>query len=141
MTSTYPEGKISAALMGRVATIPGDYPTAWPNKSFTRPVDASGEPAAYLEIAHLPNGFGFEPLGSGSFAHQGILQVTLMQPEGGGSVSPQDAAGAIVNHFKKNTKIEGDGVTVSVYSQPAISQTSNDDGYARTPVTIQYQAT
>ena len=140
MAATTFEGKVAEVLMARVAAIPGSVPAAYPNRDFRPPMDSNGEPLAYMDVAHLPNGTAFETLGASGAIHQGILQIAVMQPEGGGAVKPQDTAGAIVEHFAKNTVLYGDGLNVKIYSRPTVGQSFPGDSYIRTPVTIQYIA-
>lgn len=135
MAAVNVEGEIAELLFAKVSTIPGSYAIEYPNKAFAPPNDTT-----YLSVSHLPNGLAFETLSSGDTL-QGILQVTIVEPQGRAGVKPQDEAGAIVAHFPKALRLFGTGVTVKITNRPTAGQSfPSDDGKTRTPITIQYHA-
>jgi len=127
------EANIFKALCERMETFAGGYSIAYPNVKFT-PTDAT-----YIEVAHLPNGFAYEGI-SEAKAHQGILQLTVVSPEQEGAIAPKTIAGNLADHFAKDSQFYETGVAVKVTNNPSIGQTLPDQGKARTPVTINYQA-
>ena len=118
-----------AAVADNFATV---YPIAYPDRDFTPPA----VPETYLEIAFLPNGSARSGLSSQD-AHQGILQVSVMNPAGSGVVSPMTIAGTVADVFD-HKRIVGAGHSVTVPNRPTIGQPFPDGNYSRTPVTINY---
>ena len=133
------EGKIAAALMAHVALISGGYAVAYPNVQFKPPLDEQGNPEDYLEVNYLPNGSVYEPMNGAGLSDQGILQLSLVQQSGKGTIDPRDACGNIAVHFTKDTVIYGEDVRVKIYSSPVVSGSSTLEGETRTPITIQYR--
>lgn len=134
------EGDIELTLMDAVSdALAGTYAIAFPETTFTPPMDAAGKPQAYLEVAHLPNGNAYQPLGPGA-TRQGLLQVAVMYPKGFGPIKPKDAAGAVCAAFPNGSRFHGSLRTVLITSDPTTAQAFPDDNYIRVAVTIPYQA-
>lgn len=74
----------------------------------------------------------------GRKVYQGILQVTVVYPRNHGIVDAIDVAGMVIDHFKKGTIIDGDGVRVRITRQPSHASATPDGAWLRVPVSIPY---
>ena len=71
--------------------------------------------------------------------YQGFLQITVVYPRNQGSALALSIADAIVAHYKKGTKLRGEGgTTVRVIREPWASLPLPDDAWFRIPVSIPY---
>ena len=98
---------------------------------------------AYLAARYMPN--RNDVLAVSDAAHErhfGLLQVSVMWPDGEGGIIPaMDLAGQVIAHFPKGTRLQGDGVKVEITRQAWLVQPlEEDDGRLMVPVTIPYQA-
>lgn len=78
-------------------------------------------------------------IGRENNVYQGIQQVTVVWPKDdeAGAVGVADA---IVAHFRKGTRIDGDGVRLKIFRQPYQATPASDDNvWLRVPVSIPYQ--
>lgn len=108
---------------------------AWPDVDFTPPA------AGYVRVTFLPNETMQSELGdAGRNRHMGLFQVSVMWPEGNGSVTPTDLAGEIVAHFKRGTVITHDGLIIHIDRPPYISPRLKDSPYTQYPVTVSYRS-
>lgn len=117
-------------------TLSPDLQVAWPDRDMDDP------PAAgYLRVTFLPNVTTQEELGDdGRNRHMGLFQVSVMWPEGQGSITPLDLAGDIIAHFKRGTVITQDGVQIHIDKPPYLSPRLKDTPYSQYPVTISYRS-
>lgn len=129
------EALAADTLMTAIGTaFSATYAIAYPD------IDFKPTGSAYFDVAILPNGAAFEPM-SGNGTHQGLLQVAVMYPKGGGVIDPLALAGEVVDVFDKGARFIGAGHSVKISTRPVIAQPIPDGAYVRVPVTISYQAT
>lgn len=108
---------------------------AWPNLAFT---PTPGTP--YLDVALLPNETGTPMVGSGaSKEHIGFLQIAVMWPAGEGAMSALALAGAIIEHFKKGTRITTADISFAIEREPWIAPPLPEPDRLRVPVSIPYR--
>lgn len=70
---------------------------------------------------------------------QGFLQITVVAPRGQGLNLANRLADAIVAHYKKGTRLNGEaGTTVRVIREPWDSMPLPDNAWLRIPVSIPY---
>lgn len=77
-------------------------------------------------------------VGEGRKVYQGILQVTVVYPRDHGVLDAIEVAGMVIDHFKKGTIIDGDGVRVKITRQPSHASATPDGAWLRVPVSIPY---
>ena len=77
-------------------------------------------------------------VGPGTFRYQGILQVTVNSPRLRGVIQAQEWAGLLIDYFKKDTIIDGDGVRIRIIRQPSQATPTNDGPWVRLPISINY---
>lgn len=141
MAAVGTEAQIADALLTRLAelSLSPALQVAWPDKEFTPPKDGLGKPEPYLE-ARL---FEAPTEGIGISRHnqyQGFLQVTLVYPENAGAIVSKSVAAAVIQHFKRGTRLYSGSQRVDIIREPYLSPSIQDAPYTRTPVTIRYIA-
>ncbi|KQW79715.1 phage tail terminator-like protein [Brevundimonas sp. Root1279] len=126
---------IATALLAHVANLVTTPAPAllvsYPDVPFTPP--ASGK---YLDVSIFYNRPAWEGLSEGRH-DQGLLQVSVVWPEGKGIVKAMEVAAQVMAHFPKGLNL-GDGVKVS--GQPYASSPILEDASTRVPVTIPWTA-
>lgn len=136
------ESTIPSLLLARVAALvlSPALPVAYPDVTFTPPVDAQGKAKPYLEVRHLPNTNVNLFLGDDSTVqYQGLLQITVVHPSAQGIIKPYEIAGLVASHFAKGTLLTSAGIKVRIYQKPSIAGSIQDTDRVRVPVTIPYQ--
>lgn len=118
------------ALLTRCGTLPGPYPTSYPNQSFTPPPDAP-----YLQAEVFPNRPRWQALGPGRM-DQGLLQITIVSPIRDGLIPIAEIADVVLAHFPKGQKFDG----VRVSGEPWVAQPIIEASEIRLPVTIPWSA-
>lgn len=114
------------------------YPIAWPARAFSPPA------GPYWRVAFLPaqpEAFSLAPAGSND--HRGIFQVSLLWPEGDkgpGETVPREVAAVVVEHFKRGTVLDNEGVRVRIISPPWAAALLSEPGRVHVPVSIPYVA-
>ena len=141
MAATGIEAQICDALLQRMRrlSLNPPLPVAWPDVAFTKPLDNSGKPLPYLEVALLPVPTSAATL-NGWNNYVGILQVTVVYPQGAGAIKAQQLAAAIVDFFKRGTEMTDGQMRVRIVAPPYASPAYQDTPYTRTPMNIRYQA-
>lgn len=132
------EGKIADLLLSRfnaTGWMTG-VPRSQPGIAFSPP-----NTGHYLEARFLPNRNNNVGLNKDSpTQHLGIFQVTVCYPTGAGEIPAIEIAGAVVEHFAKDTKLYADGVAVKIYEKPSVAPSLQDGAWLKFPVTIRYTA-
>lgn len=128
------ESIIPELLFNHIAAFDPSIPVAYPNVSFSPPVDA------YLEIRFLPNSNRNLYVGNDDpTQYVGIFQVTVVSPSNVGEIAPRETAARLVEHFKKGTRLQKGDIILSVYSRPSVASSMQDGNRYRVPISIQYQ--
>jgi hypothetical protein len=129
------EAKIAEGLFKRLSALTPALPIAWPNRSFTPPSDGK-----YLRVSDLPLPTrGMSLTNDGTNEYSGLLQVDVMWPLNDGEQPATEAAGAVIAHFKRGTRMDNGGIRidcVTAYRSPAL----RDDPRWQVPVTVSYRA-
>lgn len=118
------------ALLTRCGTVPGSYPTSYPNQTFSPP-----QTAPYLLVEVFPNRPRWEALGPGKL-DQGVLQITVVSPKRTGLIPIAEIANTILAHFPKGLRFDG----VRVAGEPWVAQPLIEASEIRLPVTIPWVA-
>jgi hypothetical protein len=92
----------------------------------------------YLAAQWLVSPTVTRSIGRGRLQYSGILQVTVVYPRNAGVLLATIIADEIVDHFKKGTIIDGDGVRVKINRQPSQATPTPDGAWLRVPVSIIY---
>ena len=92
----------------------------------------------YLSATWLPAPTNTRAVGDGRFQYNGILQVTVVYPRLSDVTLATGIADKVVDHFKKGTIIDGDGVRVKINRQPSQATPAPDGAWLRVPVSIVY---
>lgn len=110
-------------------------PIADPNVQF----DPHGH--AYLEATFFPNRpTGLWLASASPNHHQGLFQVTVVWPsDNDGIIPPLIVAGLVVERFARGTKIDHEGIRVSIDATPWAAQPLQEKKWIRVPVTIPYR--
>lgn len=125
-----------AALM---ATQGPALPVAMPDVAFQPPVDGQGGTLPYLRIDLFSNAPFWEGLASGRI-DQGLLQVTVVWPEGEGIVVGRRAAADVMAHFPKGLRLFGPATRVSINKEPWAASPITEESETLTPITISWTA-
>jgi hypothetical protein len=135
MAATTIEGKIADLLLTRLGTLPFSpaYQIAYPNVPFEPPA------ATYLEARILTNRtVNLYFANSDPDMFQGILQITVVAPNGEGAVNASDIAGEIAADLKA-AQITGDGITIKIEDRPSLAPMMQDKDRIRIPVSARYR--
>jgi hypothetical protein len=102
----------------------------------------SAEPVegeTYLEAQHLPNITNTVGIANNvRKQHIGFLQVTAVGPITEGIIPLGEVAADVVEFFKQDTIIDGNGVRVKINRQPTTSPALKDGAWLRIAVSIPY---
>jgi hypothetical protein len=131
------EEKIADLLLAHLAELPISpmLPVAWPGIAFTPPA------GTYLEADLIPNTNVNRFVSDDSeIEYRGILQVTVSAPSGGGIVAAIELAGAIADHFERDTTLSDGEVRVRVSGRPNLASPQQEPDRIRIPVSINYYA-
>lgn len=93
---------------------------------------------AYVEATILVNETGTLSIGSGKKQFVGIYQITVVSPRSEGTIPATVLADVVVDHFKKDTILDGDGVRVRVNRHPSQATPTSDGSWVRVPVSVPY---
>jgi hypothetical protein len=105
------------------------YTVAWPDVS-------SAPSGAYLEGFLLPAETGFGGLAAGSFEdHQGIYQINVVTPKGGGTADERAMVDNVLTEFSKASKA-GDVLIEKSWPSGAFER---EDAYRVIPVSVRYR--
>jgi len=126
--------EIQKALEARLAALPGPLPTAWPNVILSPP--ATAYQRADLLSANPAN----PTFGSAFYRDQGIFQVTLFFPIGGGAGAALARADVIRAGFPRGSSYSNGGITVLISGTPAIAPGRVIEDRWVVPVSIPYFA-
>lgn len=135
MAATTIEGKIADLLLTRLGTLPFSpaYEIAYPNVPFDPPA------GTYLEARILTNNtVNMFMADSDPDMFQGILQITVVAPNGEGIVSASDIAGEIAGDLKA-AQITGQGLTIKIEDRPSIAPSMQEADRIRIPVSARYR--
>lgn len=111
-----------------------DLEIAWPNVNYTPTVGTT-----YLDVDIIPVENVNIGIADGSTTEfQGILQIAVMAPLGGGIITPMEIAGAIADRFERNASITGEGLTVKIEGRPVFDSYLQDGDRIRLPVRVKY---
>jgi hypothetical protein len=132
------ETRIADALKARLAALAFSpaLQIAWPNVAFTPP---SG---TYLRVDNLRNTTDRVLIGNDDpHRQQGILQVTVMAPAGGGETAAFEIAGQIADWFMAEPRLFFDGGSLRITKRPDIASLKDSDGSRwQVPVSIAWEA-
>lgn len=126
---------IRKALEKRLNGMTPALATAWENASFT-PV--TGTP--YQRVNLLPATPDNPTIGGNYYLAQGIFQVTLCYPKGGGPSLSAARAEMVKSRFQRALSMTESGVTVTITRTPAIMPAFIDDDRYCIPISIRYHA-
>lgn len=130
------ETAIWLALRGRIETIPGAMPTAWPNEAFTPSAQA-----AYLRIDMIPNTTQRVFIGSTDpHRYRGILQIGVMARLNQNLAVGMEIAGDVADHFPADLRLTAHDVTVRVTSHPSLGPAQPQATHLMIPVSIEFEA-
>ena len=126
---------IHTALRSRLSSLAFSpvVPIAWEGVEF--------EPGkkSFLQAFFLPAETSTPSMDAGGQRAEGIFQVTVNVPAGGGSGGAEAMADSIIGHFPRGSSMAGVGVDVNVLK--AWRSTGLTDGvWYRIPVSIRYWA-
>lgn len=125
---------VRAALETALNAISPSLATAWENEPFE---PATGVP--YQRVNLLRAQPDDSESGS-SFVEQGILQVTLCYPTGGGPASAEAHALAVREAFKRGSSFTSGGVIVTVFRVPQLMPPQVPEDRFELPIRITWRA-
>lgn len=115
-----------------------------PNIAFTPPeskvtVGAATTYGKYLRASFLPapsfeTGISWDAHNQ----HYGLMQLDVFYGQGAGEYAPGRIASAIIDYFKRGTRLTKDGVTVLINKAPYRGPMLRDDPWMCVPVSIPY---
>lgn len=133
------ETKTWLALKSRLATLVLNpvHPIAWPNVSFSQPVDSNGAPKGYLRATWVPNSNNRLFL-KGADPHErlSLLQVDVFEKINEDAAVAIEVAGLVAEHFPADLKMAYSGIIARVQRSPDVAQAMPQDVYVQVPVTI-----
>lgn len=105
------------------------------------PFDPAATPS-YLAVQFIPNRPALESLDAkGVVQMQGLLQVMVVAPKGGGIIKPMLIASAIQADWKRGTTVfDTSGLKVTVSGKPYLAGPTEDETRTSVPVLIPWQA-
>lgn len=127
---------VAKALLDRVGTLTHGSPVmkkAMPDVPFS---PETGKP--YFRVDLFRNAPFWQGLNTGKI-DQGLMQVTVVWPEGQGIIKASAAADAVMAHFPKGLKLFSGSARVKL-GEPYASAPLLDAGWSSTPVTIPWRA-
>jgi len=129
------EADVERALLDRMElfTFNPVLPVSYENQDFTPP-----DNQAYLEVKHFPAENGNLAWGAAT-EHSGFLSVGVCYTAGGGTPPIRDIVGALVEHFKKGTRLTKGEAVVKIHVQPSAGSSVQDGHKNIIPVTIRYR--
>ena len=140
--------RIAGLLEGRVAVICSSLglPVAWPNIAFTPP-----DNMPYGRVYVLPAQTVGQDLEGQLRTYQGILQLNIIAPAGGGVTLARGLAKSVADAFPEGIPLVDGDLTVYINGPPQVRQpiqdrpTSASNGSTgsityTTPVSMQYRA-
>ncbi len=135
------EVAIESALLTRLnaLTLSPSVPVALPNVTFVPPT--AGQNVAWLRATFLPAStveLGIDYAASNQ--HYGIFQVDVFYGQGGGELAPARIAAAVIQWFRRGTKLTKDGFKVEVTRAPRRGSMLLDGAWTMLPVSIPYVA-
>lgn len=128
---------VAKALLDRVVTLSYGSPVmkkAMPDVAFS---PENGKP--YFRVDIFRNAPFWQGLSSGKI-DQGLMQITVVWPEGVGIIKASAAADAVMAHFPKGLRLYNGTARVKVSGEPWVSAPLMDAGWTDTPVTIPWTA-
>ncbi len=142
MTTATTELKIWVALRDHANTFSGLPFVAYPSETFTPPTNANGLAAEYWIYDDMrfdvPRKY-VDTAGGGN--HRGEFQVHIMAPLRWTYTQLMQAAGRVIDHFPKDTRLVYDGLTVEITDTPKTIGASYRDGeYNRLPVIVRWRS-
>jgi hypothetical protein len=126
--------EIQKALEARLAALSGALPTAWSNVLLSPPA------TAYQSVDLLPAKPVNPTFGSAFYRDQGIFQVTLFFPLGGGVGAALARADVIRAGFPRGSSYSNGGITVLISGTPEIAPGRVIEQRWVVPVSIPYFA-
>lgn len=94
----------------------------------------------YIWIEYLPNPTTVPAIDDdSSLVHAGLLQCSVYWPNGVGIVAPLTAAGEVVAHFPRSTRLYGTGFHVR-FRRGWASSVLQEAAWMHVPVSIDWQA-
>ena len=140
--------RIADLLEGRVAAISSSLglPIAWPNIPFAPP-----DSSPYGRVYVLPAQTVGQDLGGQLRTYQGILQLNIIVPAGGGVTQARGLAKSVADAFPEGLALVDGDLAVFINGPPQVRQpiqdrpTSAPNGSSgsityTTPVSMQYRA-
>lgn len=126
---------ISAALSGRLSTLPELPSVSWQNRDFTPTTGV-----LFLRETLLPGGTFQSELGlAGRDVTSGVYQVDVFSPIGGGKGAAIDKADAIADHFARSTVLTYNSINVRLLGN-SLGVAAFDGAWWIVPVNIRYQS-
>lgn len=113
---------------------------AMPDVAFTPPVDETTKKAlTYLRVDLFMNAQLWQGLSTGSI-DQGLLQITVVSPEGRGVIRPLEIVQQVRQVFPKGLRLFGFGTRVKISGEPYAATPIPGDVSTDTPITIPWVA-
>lgn len=128
---------VATALLARAGTLTHGSPVmkkAMPDVSFT---PEAGKP--YFRADLFRNAPFWQGLNTGKI-DQGLMQITVVWPEGKGIIKASAAADAVMAHFPKGLKLFNGTACVRISGEPWASSPLMGDATTETPITIPWKA-
>lgn len=130
------EATISGLLLAHVAELELSPPlaVAYPDRPFTPPDDEGWLRVTLLPAATIELGPGY----AASDKHQGLLQIDVFYPRGGGEPRIARTADLVIAHFLRGTKLtdHDSGLIVELTKPASRTDIRRDDPWAFIPVRI-----
>lgn len=126
--------QVRTALETRLASVSGSPQIGWDNTEFEPPTDEVSL------LAYLLRGETVSPtLGRTELTmEQGIFQVSVLAPRGGGSKPAEDVAEAVREHFPKGLSLSAGGLSVRIARRGSVTPARQDGSWHRIDVSIPY---
>ena len=128
---------VATALLTWAGTLSYGSPVmkkAMPDVSFS---PETGKP--YFRVDLFRNAPFWQGLNTGKI-DQGLLQITVVWPEGLGIIKASAAADAVMTHFPRGLKLFSGTACVRISGQPWAAAPLIEAGWSSTPITIPYTA-
>lgn len=130
---------VATALLARAGTLTHGSPVmrkAMPDVAPSPPLDPT---KPYFRVDLFRNAPFWQGLNTGKI-DQGLLQITVVWPEGQGIIKATQAADAVMAHFPKGLKLFSGTACVRISGEPWAAAPLMDASWTETPVTIPYTA-
>lgn len=127
------ESDILNGLAAHLSALADIWPVAWPNIDFTPPSDGK-----YLRASFQPNRTETPYLEGSAYRFLGLLQITVVVPDGVGEIIAQAEGSRIARHFGYGTLITSASGDIHITEHPTVSGGLHAGADYELPVTVRY---